>query len=117
MAPVNTTRPGILSALANGDMTRDELAEELRARIPTVQYNLRILLESGQIHIVEWLPPIRQGLRSPVYRIGAGKSKKMTRRSKEEIMASQLEWQRRKRMQLRIASAQGNPFAVVMAQI
>lgn len=117
MAPVNNTRPAILGALECGDMTRDELAIELGILVPTIQYNLHRMRLNGELHIVGWIPPAKQGGRSAIYRSGPGRNVPMTRQTKAQRAASQAAWGRRKRMTERIKRHQGNPFGAVMAQL
>lgn len=117
MAPVNNTRPAILAALTNGDMTLAELCEELEAVESTVQYNLRHLLESGQIHICGWGLPRRQGLRHPIYRLGEGRNRSMGRQTLKERNARQFRSKRRRIMLDSMAEQRGNPFASLIAQV
>jgi len=117
MAPVNNTRPAILAALANGDMSLAELAEELEAVASTVQYNLRRLLEADEIHICGWGLPKRQGLRHPFYRLGSGKNRAMGRQTLKERTARQYLCYRRKRALDAMASQMDNPFRSLIVQM
>lgn len=117
MAPVNLTRPAILAALENGDMSLSELAEELDAVVSTVQYNLRRLLEADEIHICAWGRPKRQGLRHPFYRLGSGKNRAMGRQTLKERNARQCLCQRRKKARDAMASQMDNPFRALIVQV
>lgn len=117
MAPVNNTRPAILAALANGDMTLVELMEELGAVATTVQHNLRRLLAADEIHICGWGLPKKQGLRHPIYRLGSGRNRPMGRQTLKERNASQLAWKHRKDMWDSMASQMDNPFRSLIAQM
>jgi len=117
MAPVNHTRPAILAALANGDMSLAELVEELDSVDCTVQYNLRRLLEADEIHICGWGTPKRQGLRHPFYRLGSGRNRAMGSQTLKERNERQLRCKRRKKLMDTMASQMNNPFRSMIAQM
>lgn len=117
MAPVNHTRPAIMAALGNGDMSLAELVEELGSLASTIQYNLRRLLDADEIHICGWGLPKRQGLRHPIYRLGTGKNRQRGRQTTKERRAIQLAWHRRKTVWRSMESQVDNPFGSLIAQM
>lgn len=118
MPPRNYTYPSIIEALQErGDMTRRELAEDLKCSPATVQDNIRRLLQDEKVHICDWLAPQGKGARAPVYRLGSGRNANWAVQSREERNAKKLGWAKARAMRNRIAAHAGNPFSSLIAQM
>lgn len=117
MARTNNVIPVILEMLGTGDRKQREISERIGTSQKTVRYSIHKLLDAKQIHIAAWELLPKTSIRVPIYRLGPGDGAPRDPDEHEIWLARRAEMQVQKEMRDWIASAQGNPFAVVIAQL
>lgn len=125
-APQNKSGPKIIQALTEkGDLSSREIIDMCELDRNTATQALRRLKLERKIHIVEWIPPARQGRPMAVYRLGYGINVTRPTQTKPERREYKRIWQNNRRAsdktQIKLAAAvvsdSANPFRVLMAQV
>lgn len=125
-APQNKSGPKIIKALdERGDLSSRELIEICQLDRNTAIAALKRLRVERKIHIVDWIPPAKQGRPMAVYRVGYGINVVRPTQTTPERREYKRIWQNnrraldksRERLELAARSDNPNPFRVLMAQV
>lgn len=125
-APQNKSGPKIIKALEErGDLSSRELIEICQIDRNTAIAALKRLRVERKIHIVDWVPPAKQGCPMAVYRVGYGINVVRPTQTKPERREYKRIWQNnrrasdrsREKLELAAITDTPNPFRVLMAQV